>query len=99
MHQDLFRSLKNLGKEKATAIQALSQTIASGKDAIIAAETGSGKTLAYLLPMIHQLLTIEDLGDLKVLVSSMMRMTTKEKDMETQVPWYCGSEGLRYPKV
>ena len=100
MHQDLFRSLKNLGKEKATAIQALSfQTVASGKDAIIAAETGSGKTLAYLLPMIHQLLTIEDLGGFEGIGEQYDENDDKRrKDMETQVPWYCGSEGLRYPK-
>ena len=31
-------------------------TLASGRDAVVAAETGSGKTLAYLIPVISQLL-------------------------------------------
>ena len=31
-------------------------TLATGRDAVVAAETGSGKTLAYLVPIISQLL-------------------------------------------
>ena len=99
MHQDLFLSLKALGKEKATSIQALSfQKIISGKDAIIAAETGSGKTLAYLLPLIHQLLVIEDLGGLAKGSENDIAEEKRRENLENMVPWYGGLEDAGYPK-
>ena len=59
----------SLSTKRPTAIQALTIPVLGGKrkqsrdrDAIIQAQTGSGKTLAYLLPIVNNLMNIEDRG-------------------------------------
>ena len=59
LHERLLASLQRIGFDQATAVQeSLIPKALEGGDLLISARTGSGKTLAFLLPTLHQLLTL-----------------------------------------
>ncbi|MFT7520371.1 MAG: ATP-dependent RNA helicase RhlE [Kiritimatiellia bacterium] len=59
----LLESLAEQGFTRPTEIQAQTlQPLSSGRSLVGVSETGSGKTLAYVLPMLHQLKSMENAG-------------------------------------
>ncbi|UII25270.1 DEAD/DEAH box helicase [Fulvivirga maritima] len=57
----LLEGISAIGFEDATPVQEQAiPKIISGKDIIASAQTGTGKTAAFLLPVIHQILQMED---------------------------------------
>lgn len=58
LHNQIVSSLKSLGFNSPTPIQAISipMILAGHSDVVGSAETGSGKTLAFGLPILHSLL-------------------------------------------
>ena len=60
----LLETLGELGLKRPTEIQAATiPPQLKGRSVLGVAETGSGKTLAYVLPVLHQLKTLENEGD------------------------------------
>ena len=60
----LVASLAEQGLTELTEIQALTlDELLQGEPLVGVSETGSGKTLAYVLPMLHQLKSLELGGD------------------------------------
>ena len=57
LHQDLLKSIRELGFTRPTPIQeqAIPPAI-EGRDLLGCAQTGSGKTAAFLLPIVHRLI-------------------------------------------
>jgi superfamily II DNA/RNA helicase len=61
LNKGLQASLKNLGFEQPTDVQAQAVPLAlTNRDLLVSAQTGSGKTVAFLLPTIHRLLTVAE---------------------------------------
>ena len=57
--EELLAAIKKMGFEQPTPVQQLAIPPALDyKDLLVSAETGSGKTAAFLLPILHQLLTL-----------------------------------------
>jgi len=60
----LKTTLKELKLSKPTEIQIRAiEPLLAGKNIVGVSETGSGKTLAFVLPLLHQLKTLETKGD------------------------------------
>jgi superfamily II DNA/RNA helicase len=61
LHPQLLSRLSALNFIQPTAIQAEAiPVILSGKDVMAGAQTGTGKTAAFCLPILHQLLSLQD---------------------------------------
>ncbi|UJF22661.1 DEAD/DEAH box helicase [Shewanella sp. OMA3-2] len=61
LHPQLLSRLSALKFTQPTAIQAETiPVILAGKDVMAGAQTGTGKTAAFCLPILHQLLTLQD---------------------------------------
>lgn len=63
LHKRILMALRDMGFTKPTPIQAAVLPVALGKnrkDVIGAAHTGSGKTLAFGIPIIHQILELQE---------------------------------------
>ncbi|PNH04028.1 DEAD-box ATP-dependent RNA helicase 16 [Tetrabaena socialis] len=81
----LLRALGKRGFTKPTPVQleAIPRTL-EGKDVVARAQTGSGKTLAYLLPLLHKLLSADDVrGSFRAIV------LVPTRELCQQVPRSC----------
>jgi len=66
LNDRVARGLQAAGYEKATPVQTLAiPAILAGHDVIGTAPTGTGKTAAFVLPILHNLLTMKKQGDRK----------------------------------
>ena len=69
LHQDLMKGLEAAGYEKCTPVQEQVLTCGlSGDDLYVQSQTGTGKTASYLVLMLQQLLTKEELAGKKALI-------------------------------
>lgn len=66
----LLQALDKIGFEKPTIIQSsvLPLAIDEKRDIIAKASTGSGKTAAYIIPILHNLLTNEDVKEIQSII-------------------------------
>ena len=69
LHQDLMKGLEAAGYEKCTPVQEQVLTCGlSGDDLYVQSQTGTGKTASYLVLMLQQLLTKQELAGKKALI-------------------------------
>lgn len=69
LNQDLMKGLEAAGYEKCTPVQEQVLTCGlSGDDLYVQSQTGTGKTASYLVLMLQQLLTKEELAGKKALI-------------------------------
>jgi ATP-dependent RNA helicase RhlE len=62
LHPSLMEGLESMGFEEATPIQEHAiPLVIEGQDLIACAQTGTGKTAAFILPVIHQLLQLDEI--------------------------------------
>ncbi len=65
----LLEGIEAMGFENATPVQEQAiPTILSGKDIIASAQTGTGKTAAFLLPVVHEIMSLPHDDSIKALV-------------------------------
>ncbi|MFO6424252.1 DEAD/DEAH box helicase [Motilimonas sp. KMU-193] len=82
-HPQLLSALQELGYEQPTAVQQQAiPLILAGHDVMAGAQTGTGKTAAFLLPLLQQLLTIQD-ADNQAGIQALVLVPTRE--LATQV--------------
>ena len=82
LHAQLLKALDKLGFSEATDVQAQAIPVAlQGSDLMVSAQTGSGKTAAFLLPILHQLLTVKAPGSG---TRALILLPTRELALQTQ---------------
>eukprot|EP00435_Cladocopium_sp_Y103_P027856 s635_g6.t2 len=85
LHESLRRQLEYLNFTDCTPIQSLAvpQALTGKRDVMLRAPTGSGKTLAFLLPVVHQLLTVPGGVDRRKGTLATVLSPTKELALQT----------------
>jgi len=80
LHRLLVQATREMGYTEPTPIQAEAiPAILAGRDLIATAQTGTGKTAAFLLPVLHQLLSLPQ-GTTQALVITPTRELAKQID-------------------
>jgi ATP-dependent RNA helicase RhlE len=80
LHPQLVQATREMRYVEPTPVQADAiPTILTGRDLIATAQTGTGKTAAYLLPILHQLLSLPR-GVIRALVITPTRELAQQID-------------------
>jgi ATP-dependent RNA helicase RhlE len=88
LHPDIFQAVQDMGYKSPTPIQQIAiPAILEGKDVIGSAQTGTGKTAAFLIPILNNILKINE-ESIKCLIIAPTRELALQIDQQAEALKY-----------